>query len=178
MRKLVLIFTISLLSNFINAQCDSSIIKVKYDEFDKTKRNESIINLSNENNVQFTFEMVFIKRENYSNYMPANIGITARITNEGPEPRNVGEYSYIHFLFEDGTSEKLNSGDSFGSYFKSTIWLQSFDPVSENRLKPYIAVKYKKLKAIRFYRGNEKIDFNLTEQQKIEIQKKFNCITE
>lgn len=178
MRKFALIITISLLSNFINAQCDSSIIKVKYDEFDKTKRNECIINLRNENNIEFTFEMVFIKRENYDNHMPANIGITARITNEGPNPRAVGDNSYIHFLFEDGTSEKLYDGDSFGSYFMSTIWLKSFDPVSEKRLKPFTEVKYKKLKAIRFYRGNENIDFYLSEAQKLEIQKKFNCITE
>ena len=175
--KIFLTIIFSFLSYLSIAQC-SNLVKVKYDEFDKTKTNECIINLKTQNNIQFSFEMIFVKREDYNNYMPANIGITARITNEGSSPKNVGEYSYIQFLFEDGSSEKLYSGDSFGSYFKSTIWLQSFDTVSEDRLKPYVAVKYKKLKAIRFYRGNENIDFYLSEQQKEEIQKKFNCVTE
>lgn len=154
-------------------QCND-VIKSKYDEFDKTTLNEAEINLRNENGIEFIIDLRFIVNENTHGRTPY-IRMSAHMK-EGSNPSDVGSNPYIHFLFEDGSSEILYGGDHFGNYFISLIWLKSFDPKSADRLEAYEAVKYRKLKAIRFNKDHDKFDFQLTNQQKEKIQKIFNCI--
>jgi hypothetical protein len=169
--KTLLLFLLFATSTY--SQC-SDVIKSKYDEFDKTTLNEAEINLRTENGIEFIMELRFIVNENTNGRTPY-IRVSAHMK-EGSNPANVGSNPYIHFLFEDGSSEILYGGDHIGSYFISLIWLQSFDPKSAGRLEAYEAVKYKKLKAIRFNKDYDKFDFQLTNQEKEKIKKIFNCI--
>ncbi|EKT3964537.1 hypothetical protein AAIP55_002100 [Flavobacterium psychrophilum] len=156
------------------SQC-GDVIKSTYDEFEKTTLNEAEINLRAENGMEFIMTLRFIVNENTGGRTPY-IRVSAHMK-EGSNPANVGSNPYIHFLFEDGSSEKLYGGDHFGNYFSGFIWLKSFDPKSTGILQAYEAVKYRKLKAIRFNKDYDKFDFQLTNQQKDRIQKIFNCIT-
>jgi hypothetical protein len=157
------------------SQCNE-VIKSKYDEFNKTTLNEAVINLQNEDGWEFIMQLHFIVNENTNGRTPY-IRMSAHVK-EGSNPNDIGNNPYIHFLFEDGSTEYLTGGDHFGNYFISLIWLKSFHPESERRLKAYQAVKERKLKAIRFNKGNDKFDFQLNNEQKERIQKIFNCIVQ
>lgn len=175
MRKIILFTTLLLTINSVYSQC-SDKIRTNYDEFDKSKTNETVISLRNQNGYEFNIEMSFLVKENNFGRTPF-IRVSARITNEGSNPKELGNNPYIHFLFEDGSSETLYGALHFGNYFQSLIWIRPFDEVSSDRLKTFEAVKSKKLKAIRFNKDYDKFDFYLTNQQKDDIQQIFNCIT-
>lgn len=164
--------------NIANAQCDTDLIKSKYDEFDRTKENKAKIDLFNENNYSFKIELTFLKRENYNNFMSPHIGVflNTNINNKG---YYVGKHTYIQFLFVDNSSIKLHGDDEQGIFYYSNIWTST-----ESNIRPdYVSksdvlnsLKTKKIKAIRCYVYQEKYDFNISPNESDNILKIFNCI--
>ena len=59
MTKKILILASFLFFNLINAQCNTSLIKAEYDEFDKKKTNKGVLYLSNEKGVECKMELSF-----------------------------------------------------------------------------------------------------------------------
>lgn len=162
----------------IYSQCQNSGIKTTSDEFDNSTTNEIEMLFKNKKNEQLRIDISYHSTPyTRSGQRTPSISISARLLNRGPNPRDVGNNPYIHFLFEDGTSSKLYGADHIGHIFITIVWLKSFNTKSEDRLDVLKNIKVKSIKAIRFKRSYDDFDFYLNVSERISFKKIINCIT-
>ena len=178
MKKLIYFIILSLNSYFINAQCDN-LIQSEYDKFDKKTTYKSTFYLQNSRNtLEFNFSLN--SRSTYSYLFVTLYGLIdldASYSNKNNGWVYPGSNAYIQFLFENGSTRKLeNSPENGDKFFSTGFWKNNFDRLSEYRLKTLEMLKTEKVESIRYRASGMNYDFDLNNQEKIELNRIFNCI--